>query len=101
MRHYSISGNYNVYNRIAAVGDMSTKPKKVAGGAKGKKGKKVKKGEKGEKDLEERYKKTLHEITSLRVELGEHTLVIQPGAVLHRVLAAGVGVLYMVQHRLQ
>ena len=48
---------------------MSIKPKK--GGAKGKKGKKVKKGEKGDHDLEERYKKTLHEITSLRVELGE------------------------------
>ena len=53
---------------------MSTKPKK-AGGAKGKKGKKVKKGEKGEQDLEERYKRTLHEITSLRVELGKHLLV--------------------------
>lgn len=50
---------------------MSTKPKK-AGGAKGKKGKKAKKGEKGEQDLEERYRRTLHEITSLRVELGEH-----------------------------
>ncbi len=53
---------------------MSTKPKK-AGGAKGKKGKKVKKGEKGEQDLEERYKRTLHEITSLKVELGKHLLV--------------------------
>lgn len=58
---------------------MSAKPKK--GGAKGKKGKKVKKGEKGEHDLEERYKKTLHEITSLRVELGEPpaALTLQPG----------------------
>lgn len=58
---------------------MSAKPKK--GGAKGKKGKKVKKGEKGEHELEERYKKTLHEITSLRVELGERTatLTLQPG----------------------
>lgn len=54
---------------------MSTKPKKV-GGAKGKKGKKVKKGEKGEQDLEERYKRTLHEITSLRAELGKHLLVV-------------------------